>query len=177
MPATSRSQKNKAVQDANESVASVEGADPRDSVLENFKSFRMVPQGKRMGPMDEFLRVGNLPADRCTTWATDPRIDNGAHLSIIKGLGFRPVEVDEVTTNLNSQDKLILNQFDHGPNRMVLVGGGVLMIGYRQYRDERKDAERKQHQEAVDAEAGKLDDMGIKEHGETKRADLTEVMQ
>lgn len=165
----------KAVQDATPEVAKKEGVDPRDSVLENFKEFRSVP-AQRMGPMDEFLRVKNLPADRVVTWATDPRIDNGQHLSLIKGLGFRAVEIDEVTTNLYDDKKMVLNQYDEGPNRMVVVGGGVLMIGYRQYRDERKAAERRQHKERVDAETGKLDDVGIKEHGTSKRADLTEVM-
>lgn len=165
------------VQDANPAVTKSEGPDPRDAVLENFKSFRVGPVGQRMGPMDEFLRVQNLPADRCVTWATDPRIDNGQHLSIVKHLGFRPVEVDEVTTNPNDDTKMIVNQFDEGPQNMVVVGGGVLMIGYRQYRDERKKFEARQFQERVDAEKEKLDDVGIEQHAKSKRADLTEVMR
>lgn len=157
--------------------STVDKSDPRDAALENFKSFRVVPTGQRMGPMDEFLRVQNLPADRVVTWATDPRIDNGQHLALIKRLGFRPVEVDEVTTNPNVDTKLVLNQFDTGPQNMVVVGGGVLMIGYRQYRDERKEHERKQYEERVDAEQNKLDDVGIQQRSFTERADLTEVMQ
>lgn len=164
------------VKDANEEVTKNEGPDPRDAVLENFKSFRVGPVGKRMGPMDEFLRVENLPADRVVTWATDPRIDNGQHLSLVKGLGFRPVEADEVTTNPNEDVKLILNQYDEGPQSTVVVGGGILMIGYRQYRDERKKAEALEFRERVDAEEGKLDDVGIEQHAKSKRADLTEVM-
>lgn len=165
------------IQDANGEVTASNGVDPRDAVLDNYKNFRVVPTGQRMGPMDEFLRVNNLPADRVVTWATDPRIDNGQHLAMIKRLGFRPVELDEVTTNPNMDSKLVLNQFDEGPNNMVVVGGGVLMIGYRQYRDERKDHERKQYLERVDAEDNKLDDVGVVQRSKTERADLTEVMR
>lgn len=165
-----------AVQDANPVVTEELGVDPRDASLANFKSFKVKNLGQRMGPMDEFLRVHNLPADRCVTWATDPRIDNGRHLSFIKGLGFRPVETDEVTTNPNSEDKLVVNQFDAGPHNTVVVGGGVLMIGYRQYRDERRKAQRAEGNLRVDAEGAKLDDMGIEQHAKTKRADLTEVI-
>lgn len=176
MPAKKQEEATEVVKDANETVTQAEGPDPRDAVLENFKEFRVGPVGQRMGPMDEFLRVQNLPADRVVTWATDPRIDNGQHLSLVKSLGFRPVEVDEVTTNTAMDKKLIVNQFDEGPQNMVVVGGGVLMIGYRQYRDERKKAEALEFRERVDAEEGKLDDVGIEQHAKTKRADLTEVM-
>jgi hypothetical protein len=150
--------------------------DPRDASLEQFRSFRVGTLGKRMGPLDEFMRVQNLPADRVVTWATDPRIDQGRHLAFIRSLGLRPVEVDEVTTNPNVDNKLVLNQFDEGPHRMVCVGGGVLMIGYRQYRDERRKAQREEGQARVDAKAGSLDDMGIEQHAKTSRAGLAEVL-
>jgi hypothetical protein len=150
--------------------------DPRDAALEQFKSFRVGSLGQRMGPLDEFIRVKNLPADRVVTWATDPRIDQGRHLSFIRGLGFRPVEVDEVTTNPNVDDKLVVNQFDEGPHRMVCVGGGVLMIGYRQYRDERQKAQIEDMQARVDAKTGSLDDMGIEQHAKVTRAGLAEVL-
>lgn len=165
------------IQDANTSVASSEGVDPRDAVLENYKSWGVKTVGKRMGPMDEFLRVQNLPADRVVTWATDPRIDNGRHLSFVKGLGFRVVEVDEVTTNPHVDDKLIVNQYDVGPHNSVALGGGILMIGYRQYRDARRAAQQEEMQARVDAESGKLDDMGIEQHAKSKHADLTEVVR
>lgn len=152
--------------------------DARDAVLENFKEFRIGDSlAKRMGPMDEFLRVKNLPADRVVTWATDPRIDNGRHLSFIRGLGFRPVESDEVTTNPHVDGKLVLNQYDEGPHKTVVVGGGVLMIGYRQYRDARRAATLQEHQERVDVETGKLDDIGIEQRAKSKRADLGEVLR
>lgn len=150
--------------------------DPRDEALANFKEFRVGSYGQRMGPMDEFLRVNNLPADRVVTWATDPRIDNGRHLSFIKSLGFRPVEVDEVTTDPSNQTKLVVNQYEEGPHAMVALGGGVLMIGYRQYRDERRKAQNEEMERRVDAEESKLDDMGIEQHSKSRRADLTEVM-
>jgi len=165
------------IQDANDYVNNVEGFDPRDAVLENYKEFRVKSQGKRMGPLDEFLRVSNLPADRVVTWATDPRIDNGRHLSFIKGLGFRVVEVDEVTTNPHVDGKLHINQFEVGPHNSVAVGGGILMIGYRKYRDERRKRQVLEAQERVDSESGKLDDMGIEQHARDKRADLTEVIR
>lgn len=168
---------NTATADATETVARNEGADPRDAALANFKDFRVGPVGKRMGPMDEFLRVKNLPADRTITWATDPRIDNGQHLTFVKGLGYRPVEKDEVTTDATSVTKLILNQYDEGPHDMVVVGGGVLMIGYRQYRDARRAAARAEHKARVDADVSKLDDIGIEQHAKSKRAGLAEVMQ
>lgn len=164
-----------AVVDASEVVSQVEGTDPRDSVLENFKEFRVKALGKRMGPLDEFLRVHNLPADRCVTWATDPRIDNGRHLAFIKGLGFRPVEIDEVTTDPNVEAKLVVNQFDEGPHRTVLIGGGVLMIGYRQYREDRKANERDAARAQVAQQQEKMDSMGIRHGGQISRGGLTEV--
>jgi len=164
-------------QDANPTVASANGPDPRDASLENYKSWGVRSVGKRMGPLDEFLRVQNLPADRVVTWATDPRIDNGRHLSFIKSLGFRVVEVDEVTTTPHVDDKLVVNQFEPGPHNSVVVGGGVLMIGYRQYRDERRKAQQEEMQARVDAETGKLDDIGIEQHAKSRHADLTEVIR
>ena len=164
------------VVDATEVVSQVEGADPRDASIANFKEFRVKSLGQRMGPLDEFMRVHNLPSDRCVTWATDPRIDNGRHLAFIKGLGFRPVEVDEVTTDPNVDAKLVVNQYDEGPHRTVLIGGGILMIGYRQYRDARRKAQREEMQQRVDAKAGELDDMGIETQAKSTRAGLKEVM-
>ena len=151
--------------------------DPRDAALQQFKSFRVGSLGQRMGPLDEFLRMKNLPADRVVTWATDPRIDNGQHLSFIKSLGLRPVGVDEVTTDPNIDTKLVVNQFDEGPHGMVCVGGGVLMIGYRQYRDERRKAQREEMQARVDAKGASLDDMGIEQHAEITRAGIAEVLK
>jgi hypothetical protein len=165
------------IQDANTFVAKSEGSDPRDAVLENYQSWGVKSVGTRMGPLDEFLRVQNLPADRVVTWATDPRIDNGRHLSFIKNLGFRVVEVDEVTTNPNVDNKLIVNQFDVGPHNSVALGGGILMIGYRQYRDQRREAQQAEMQSRVDAESGKLDDIGIEQHAKSRHADLTEVVR
>lgn len=169
--------KPEAIVDAAPEVTQEQGADPRDAALARFKEFRVKPVGQRMGPLDEFLRVQNLPADRCVTWATDPRIDNGRHLAFIKGLGFRPVEVDEVTTDPNLDSKLVVNQFEEGPHQMVCIGGGVLMIGYRQYRDERRKQQRRDMAARVDSEIGTLDDIGIEQHAESKRADLTEVIR
>jgi hypothetical protein len=177
MPRASSTKTEPAVVDAVPEVAQSEGLDQRDETLRQFKTFRVGSLGKRMGPLDEFMRVQNLPADRVVTWATDPRIDNGRHLAFIKGLGFRPVEVDEVTTDPNVDTKLVVNQFDEGPHRMVCIGGGVLMIGYRQYRDERRKAQREEMQQRVDAESTKLDDMGIEQHAKSRRAYLTEVMK
>jgi hypothetical protein len=176
MPRAAATKEEKAVVDANTEVAQA-GRDPRDAALEQYKSFQVKSVGQRMGPLDEFLRVKNLPADRCVTWATDPRIDNGRHLSFVKGLGFRPVEVDEVTTDPNIDTKLVVNQYDEGPHRMVVLGGGVLMIGYRQYRDERRSGQRREMQQRIDAKTNELDDMGIEQHAKSKRADLTEVMR
>jgi hypothetical protein len=150
--------------------------DPRDEALQQYKTLRVGPVGQRMGPMDEFLRVANLPADRCVTWATDPRIDNGRHLAFVKSLGYRTVEVDEVTTNPAVDGKLLLNQFEEGPHRTVSLGGGVLMIGYRQYRDELREQQSRTMRERVDAEVSKLDDIGVEQHATSKRADLTEVV-
>jgi len=171
--ASSASDSNEA---AKATVSKSPGIDPRDEALANFKEFRVGSLGQRMGPMDEFLRVNNLPADRVVTWATDPRIDNGRHLSFIKGLGFRPVEIDEVTTDPNNQTKLVVNQYEEGPHRMVTLGGGVLMIGYRQYRDERRKAQKEEMERRVDVETSKLDDIGIEQQAKSRRADLTEVI-
>lgn len=164
-------------QDANTNVSIVEGNDPRDASLENYKSWGVRSVGTRMGPLDEFLRVQNLPSDRVVTWATDPRIDNGRHLSFVKGLGFRVVEMDEVTTTPYMNDKLVLNQYEEGPHKSVAVGGGVLMIGYRKYRDERRKAQQDEMQARVDSESGKLDDIGIEQHVKSRHADLKEVIK
>ena len=150
--------------------------DSRDAALAQFKNFRVGTLGKRMGPLDEFVRVKNLPADRVVTWATDPRIDQGRHLAFVRSLGFRPVEVDEVSTDVSMDTKLIVNQFDEGPHGMVCVGGVVVMIGYRQYRDERRKHQRQEMQARVDAKLASLDDMGIEQHAQSRRADLAEVM-
>lgn len=176
MPRAAASKEEKAVVDANPQATQAD-IDPRDAALQQYRKWQVKSVGQRMGPLDEFLRVQNLPADRCVTWATDPRIDNGRHLAFVKSLGFRPVEVDEVTTDPNVDTKLVVNQFDEGPHGMVALGGGVLMIGYRQYRDERRASQREQMQARIDAKQGQLDDMGIEQHAKDKRADLTEVIR
>lgn len=175
MPRAASLKSTEVMADATPEIAQQEGADLRDEALAQFKEFRVRPVSQRMGPLDDFLRVQNLPADRCVTWATDPRIDNGRHLAFVKGLGFRPVEVDEVTTNPAVTTKLVVNQFEEGPHRMVAIGGGVLMIGYRQYRDERRQRQREEMATRIDSKIGSLDDMGIEQRGVSKRADLTEV--
>ena len=50
------------------------------------------------------------------------------------------------------------------------------MIGYRQYRDARRKAQQDEMERRVDAEAGKLDDMGIEQQAKSRAADLTEVI-
>lgn len=146
---------------------------PRDRELENYRSFNF-KAGKRAGVLNDPNYVGNVPADRCTTWATDPRFDGGQHMQIVKSLGFRPVEPDEVSRDANRAGKLYLTHYDEW-NSYVVRGGGVLMIGYKQYRDERRTAARVERRQELDEAVAKLNNQGIEQERTTKRGSLAEV--
>jgi hypothetical protein len=149
--------------------------DPRDAALSQYQEFKVKPGQRNVPEHDQHLRVGHVPRDRCVTWATDPRIDNGRSIAMFRGLGFRVVEMDEVTNNPNESRKLFVKHFEEGPNGSVAMGGGVLMIGYRQYRDQRKAAAREESKSQVVQQQNKLDSMGIRHGGSITRGGLTEV--
>ena len=110
------------------------------------------------GARDDILGVGHVPADMVTTWATDPRIDKGQCISLFRSLGFTPVRPEEVTTNDYDDNRLLVHNYEEY-NNMVCRGGGVLMIGYRQYRDERKAYARIKSRERIDAATSNVEDM------------------
>lgn len=148
-----------------------------DAELANFREW--TPQiRKDMGYMlqDDPRHVMGVPADMTVTWATDPRQDGGGHLSFIRGLGFRPVRKEEVTTEFTEPDKLVLRAFEVGPHDYVVVGGGVLMIGYKQYRDERRAAARAQAERRLDANSDRLDTQGVQQTATVRTGPLSEVM-
>lgn len=156
-------------------TGAVAKTDPRDAQLAEFQTFK---SGTRFGQVmqhDAHMRVENVPADRCTTWATDPRIDNGRAIAVFKGLGFRVVEIDEVTSDPTDETRLRPRYFEEGPNRSVAMGGGVLMIGYRKYRDDRKKHERDLAKVQVAEQKENLDNLGIRHGGTVTRGGLTEV--
>jgi len=155
--------------------ARVAKIDPRDEALSGYREFKVKQSGHNAPAHDLHIRVGHVPKDRCVTWATDPRIDNGRGIAIWRSLGFRVVEMDEVTNNPNDSRKLFVKHFEEGPNGSVAMGGGVLMIGYRQYREERKKANRDAAKAQVVQQTGKLDSMGIRHGGSITRGGLTEV--
>lgn len=150
-----------------------EPADPRDDALRNYRQFDF-KSNKRAGVVDDPNVVGNVAADRCTTWATDPRFDSGQHLGIVKGLGFRPVEEDEVSRDPNKAGKMYVAHYDIW-NGYVMRGGGMLMIGYKQYRDERRTAARVARRQELDESAAKLNNQGIEQERKTRRGSLAEV--
>ncbi len=153
----------------------VSATDPRDAAIAGYREFKVNDANATPVEHDRHIRVKNVPADRCCTWATDPRIDNGACISLFRSLGFRVVEVDEVTTDMNDDRKLVVSHFEEGPNRSVAMGGGVLMIGYRQYRDQRRAAAMERSRTNVVEGDAKLDTLGIRHGGTTARGSLTEV--
>lgn len=153
----------------------VSASDPRDAALAGYREFKVNDANATPIEHDRQIRVKNVPADRCCTWATDPRIDNGACVSLYRSLGFRLVEVDEVAADMNDDRKLSVSHFEEGPNRSVAMGGGVLMIGYRQYRDERRAAAMERARTNVAEGDAKLDTLGIRHGGTTARGSLTEV--
>lgn len=150
--------------------------DPRDAVLKNYRSWGVKRAGKQMGVVNDPNEVGNVPADRCVTWATDPRLDAGRHLDFVKNLGFRPVEPDEVSRDPNRAGKYHVSHYEEW-NKYVVRGGGVLMIGYRQYRDERRAAAKKERKDMLDASREKLKDAGIEQQRSTRRGSLAEVQR
>lgn len=147
-----------------------------DHELAKFQSFG--PNLRReMGYVedDDPRVVRNVPADMTITWATDPRVDAGAHLSLVQGLGYRPVRVEEVTTGFGDAYKMVLRSYEVGPHDYVVVGGGVLMIGYRQYRDDRRAAARSEAQTRLDGNRDNLSNAGVEYVGRSKSAPMTEV--
>jgi len=111
---------------------------------------------------DDPRHVRNVPSDMTVTWATDPRLDAGGHLSFVQGLGFRPVRSEEVTTGFTGPDKMVLRAYEIGPHDYVMVGGGVLMVGYRQYRDDRRAAARSEAQARLDDNQNRMDNQGVR---------------
>lgn len=156
-------------------TGAVAASDPRDEQLRGFQDFKAGSRFERVMQHDAHMRVLNVPADRCVTWATDPRIDNGRAIAVFKGLGFRLVEIDEVTSDPNDETKLHPRFYEEGPNRSVAMGGGVLMIGYRKYRDDRKAHEREMARVQVEEQQEKLDNLGIRHGGTVTRGGLKEV--
>lgn len=149
--------------------------DPRDEVLSQFREYTIKGDRTNTPAHDLHMRVGNVPVDRCVTWVTDPRIDNGRAIAIWRSLGFRVVEIDEVSNDPQQEEKLFCRYFEEGPNHSVAMGGGVLMIGYRQYREQRKGAERDAARAQVAQQQEKMDSMGIRHGGQISRGGLTEV--
>lgn len=150
--------------------------DPYAHELAQFKEF--APSLRRdMGYIenDDPRLVRNVPADMTVTWATDPRVDAGAHLSFIQGLGFRPVRVEEVTNGLSNSYKMFLRSYEVGPHDYVVVGGGVLMIGYRQYREDRRAAARAEAQARLDGNRDNLSNAGVEYVGRSKSGTMSEV--
>lgn len=156
-------------------TGAVSKADPRDEVLSQFRTFNGKATRQGAPEHDLHMRVGNVPADRCVTWVTDPRIDNGRAIAIWRSLGFRSVEMDEVSNDPQIEEKLFCRYFEEGPNNTVAMGGGVLMIGYRQYREARKASERDAARTQVAQNQEKLDSIGIRHGGQVTRGGLTEV--
>lgn len=156
--------------------AQKEVAGKYDHELAKFQSFG--PNLRReMGYVEEDdpRVVRNVPADMTITWATDPRVDAGAHLSFVQGLGFRPVRVEEVTTGFGDAYKMVLRSYEVGPHDYVVVGGGVLMVGYRQYREDRRAAARLEAQTRLDGNRDNLSNAGVEYVGRSKSAPMTEV--
>lgn len=148
-----------------------------DHELGTFKEFR--PSLRRdMGYLadQDPRRVLNVPADMTVTWATHPKIDDGMHIAMMQSLGFRRVRREEVTTDMFDSERMVLRAFEEGPNDTVLVGGGILMIGYRQYRDERRVHAREEARRRLDSNKGRLDNQGVEQRGTTRSAPLSEVM-
>jgi hypothetical protein len=127
-------------------------------------------------PKSDPRRVERVPADKTVTWATDPRQDRGSSLAFYRGLGFRPVRIEEVTTSPHDDTRLFLPHFEVGPHDYVVSGGGVLMIGYRQYRDERRAVAVKESMQHLDAHHDRLDNAGIAHHRANRSGPLSEVM-
>ncbi len=156
-------------------TGSISKIDPRDEVLNQYRSFTGSGSRQDTPAHDLHMRVGNVPTERVVTWVTDPRIDNGRAIAIWRSLGFRLVEMDEVSNDPNIDEKLFCRYFEEGPNKSVAMGGGVLMIGYRQYREERKESERNAARAQVAQQQEKMDSMGIRHGGQISRGGLTEV--
>jgi hypothetical protein len=125
---------------------------------------------------DDPRSVKNVPVDMATSWATDPRIDGGAHLSLMRGLGYRPVRTEEVTTGYADADKMVLRAYEVGPHDYVVAGGGVLLVGYRQYRDERRAAARAEALGRLDDNSNRLESVGVQQQARARSAPLSEVM-
>lgn len=148
-----------------------------DHELEMFKSFGPSLR-KDMGYVkeDDPMFVQNVPMDMCVSWATDPRMDSGAHLSLMRNIGYRPVRKEEVTTNLYDADKMVLRSYEVGPHDYVVVGGGVMLLGYRQYHDERRASERAEALRRLDDNRSRLDTQGVEQRAVSRSGPLSEVM-
>jgi len=161
---------------ASEVVAAAPKADKYEHELNQFKEF--APSLRRdMGYVesDDPRLVRNVPADMTVTWATDPRVDAGSHLSFMQGLGFRPVRTEEVTTGFGDAYKMVLRSYEVGPHEYVVVGGGVLMVGYRQYRDDRRAAARSEAQTRLDGNRDNLSNAGVEYIGRSNSSPMKEV--
>lgn len=180
MAATKEATKD-AVKDEVVAASAVEPAPPEapkfDTELGQFKDFRP-SLTKDMGylPDQDPRFVQNVPGDKTISWATDPRLDSGQHLSIMQSLGFRMVRSEEVTTKGYVEDKLLVRAYEVGPHDSVVVGGGVMVIGYRQYRDDRRAFSRAQSKERLDAQADRLDNQNVEQRVRSRSASLSEVM-
>lgn len=132
-----------------------------DEQLRNFKDFSVKRRERKMGIAHDPRIVGHVPSDRCVTWATTPTLDDGQHMSFIKSLGFRPVRIDEVSHDENDTHKLHVMHFEETERGLVEYGGGVLMIGYRKYRDQRRAFQRAEFQQMLDNVEGKTEGVGV----------------
>lgn len=155
----------------------VESADRFAHELGDFQDFRP-SLSRQMGyiPEADARLVRNVPADMTVTWATDPRIDDGQHLALVQSLGFRVVRKEEVTTAQHDPNRMVLRAFADGPGDAVVVGGGVLMMGYRQYRDDRRAHARATARDRLDGRKQALDNAGVEQRGSSRSAPLSEVM-
>jgi hypothetical protein len=155
---------------------------PYDAELANYQTYRQAGFGPNlrqdMGYIkeDDPMYVMNVPADMRVSWATDPRVDKGAHLSLMRGLGYRPVRKEEVTTGFNDADKMVLRAYEIGPHDYVVVGGGVMLIGYRQYHEERRAARRDEAVARLDDNKSRLDNQGVQTRAVSRSGPISEVM-
>jgi hypothetical protein len=149
--------------------------DPRDAILARYKVYESEVAHKRHHEVqDHAMRVDNLPVDKTVTWALDPRQDGGGHMGLIQQLGFRPVYVDEVTTNPYVDDKLVVTSYIEHPNGFVAIGDRILMIGYRQYRDQRRQANSDRSRRALDNAQSDMSNLGVEvERDRTESGPIT----
>lgn len=133
-----------------------------DAAIARFKSFDLGDRRQKMGVVEDANLVRNVPADRTCTWAVDPAVDNGRHLEMITELGYRPVRADEVTRDPTDLTKMFLPFYTVLTGELVARGGGVLMIGYKQYRDERREKTAQQLRQDLERTADSFNSVGVK---------------